>query len=367
MEVEYIEEFYYAINIVRKSIGLYIHIGRSTFVERDIRILSEYYQDLLIFDYRFKGGGDFIRVNISFLLFFLRNVAKISDIHSFFVGHHTFFPFWLGKLFGKKCICVLGGTEAHFIPEISYGNYRKPLYKFTTQRSLEWADLIVPVHESLIFHDMGYYASSKRYQGILAFNRPLSAKISTIYCGFEVSNIASDQVATSERVPNSFITSSFLLNGFDYYRKGIDLFISLAESRPEWNFTLVGNELMREIPSNMTHYGSMTSKELNQLYLKHEFYVQLSIAEGFPNAIAEAMLHGCIPVGSNSFGIPTISGQNGVLLPKKDLDLLQDLLDSYMIKVDRKKASIASHVHIKNNFSISRRKELFFKEIGSIG
>jgi glycosyltransferase involved in cell wall biosynthesis len=59
---------------------------------------------------------------------------------------------------------------------------------------------------------------------------------------------------------------------------------------------------------------------------EHRFYLQLSATEGFPNALAEAMLCACVPIGSAVAAIPLMIGQTGYVLPKKDLHALVSLL-----------------------------------------
>ena len=47
------------------------------------------------------------------------------------------------------------------------------------------------------------------------------------------------------------------------------------------------------------------------------------MSEGFPNALCEAMLSGCIPIVSNVGAMPKIVKETGYLLLKKDIYLLK--------------------------------------------
>ena len=69
---------------------------------------------------------------------------------------------------------------------------------------------------------------------------------------------------------------------------------------------------------------------MQALYDKHEFYIQISMSEGFPNAICEAMECNCIPIGSNVAAIPEIIGDTGFILYKRDIEKFKALLNEAM-------------------------------------
>jgi glycosyltransferase involved in cell wall biosynthesis len=75
----------------------------------------------------------------------------------------------------------------------------------------------------------------------------------------------------------------------------------------------------------VTVAGKIEYHKLVELYNRHEFYLQLSVAEGFPNTLCEAMLCGCIPIGSNVFSIPKIIGDTGFVLKHRNMDELKRL------------------------------------------
>jgi hypothetical protein len=333
----------------------YTYIHNSSFVRVDKRIFEEHFS--LVKCFEFNSGSRSVIINFfKSTLDAIINVPKADIVYSFFVGYHTLFPFLLAKLLGKKVVCALGGTECHFFPEINYGNYRKPAYAFFTRRSLELADLILPVDETLIDYHLTYIDAVYPRQGIIPFNNKLHGKIEALNCGFEYT-LAESAIIESKRTKNSFITASVDLSGFDYFRKGIDMIIAVAHYLPDASFTLVGDnyDYSTPLPDNVKIVGRLSQQELYNAFLSHEFYLQLSIAEGFPNALAESMLYGCIPIGSNAFGIPGIMNGKGYVLAKKDTLKAIDLLKTAMNSTEKENQSLEAHKSIKTRFSFEKR------------
>ena len=52
---------------------------------------------------------------------------------------------------------------------------------------------------------------------------------------------------------------------------------------------------------------------LRKYFSTSQFYIQASRLEGLPNALCEAMLCECIPIGNSVFGIPSAIGNTGML------------------------------------------------------
>lgn len=50
------------------------------------------------------------------------------------------------------------------------------------------------------------------------------------------------------------------------------------------------------------------------------------MSEGLPNTLCEAMLCGCIPVGSEVNGIPLAIGETGFVIKKKDIREAKDAI-----------------------------------------
>jgi glycosyltransferase involved in cell wall biosynthesis len=109
----------------------------------------------------------------------------------------------------------------------------------------------------------------------------------------------------------------------DIFNKGFDLIFSVAALEPDWHFVLIGIDIQwmpgleRDFAisslRNVVILPAIPHEEVLDLMQTSSIYVQPSISEGMPNALMEAMIHGCIPVGSNVAGIPTLIGDWGVI------------------------------------------------------
>jgi len=64
--------------------------------------------------------------------------------------------------------------------------------------------------------------------------------------------------------------------------------------------------------------GAITRNRLCGLYSSHDVFLSLGTWEGLPTRVLEAMLHGCVPVVSNSGGISDVvtDHENGLVLRK---------------------------------------------------
>ena len=76
---------------------------------------------------------------------------------------------------------------------------------------------------------------------------------------------------------------------------------------------------------NVVADGWMGRDALRDLYRRAKVYCQFTMHEGLPNAVCEAMLCGCIPLGTQVNGIPTAIGDAGFLVDR-DLSAIHDAL-----------------------------------------
>ena len=124
--------------------------------------------------------------------------------------------------------------------------------------------------------------------------------------------------------------------------------------------------IKRNVPPNVHFAGEVPNDQLHDLLSTQEFYLQLSITEGFPNALCEAMLCECIPIGSNVGAIPEIINDEKFILKKKDAGQLIQILEQ-ALKSDRKTIGPSARERIKENYTIEKRRDGFMKLFRKIG
>tara|TARA_B110000285_G_C15076280_1_gene590926 strand:- start:229 stop:1275 length:1047 start_codon:yes stop_codon:yes gene_type:complete len=333
----------------------YTHSVKTSFVRKDIGLLEENFSvKTFFFDPNNKFLVPFQFLKQFFVAGFL--ILKSDIVITQFAGYQSFLPALFAKIYGKPSLIILGGTDCVSFPSIRYGNFFRPGLKQFTGWSLRWATHLSPVHKSLVKSKYTYTDDDYPEQGYLAFCPKVKAPFTELFYGYDSTQFKNDQ----EKIPNSFITVGFL-NPVTYFRKGIDLIVELAIAKPDYSFTIVGgtiNDLpLDKIPSNVHLIDSVSYDELKDLYASHEFYFQLSICEGFPSAICEAMLCGCIPIGSDVAAIPEIIGNTGFVLKHKDNGELLQLIE-VATRCDKKKYAQLARTRIVKNYPLESRNKL---------
>lgn len=344
---------------------LYFFPKPSSFIQKDIDILSERYD---VVSRSFLPSKKYL-LPISFLsqfIFLLANTGSSSLIICRFAAYHSFLPALFGKIFRKPVLIIIGGMESHCFPSISYGNYTRKIYGWFTRQSMNMATHISPVDESLVECEYNYAEEKFMTQGYKPFCPKARAPYTVIYNGYDARLFYRKE--NIERKPDSFLTTALTIEGPEFFRKGIDLIFEVAKKSPQCTFTVIGknDSVKREtIPTNVLLVSKVPYDKLIDYYNAHEFYFQLSMAEGFPNALCEAMLCECIPIGSSVFGIPKIIDGCGFVLKKKNPEMLFKLIDS-ALNCDRKTLAHKSRQHIIENFSLEIRREKIFRLVESL-
>uniref|UniRef100_UPI00404B628D glycosyltransferase family 4 protein n=1 Tax=Fluviicola sp. TaxID=1917219 RepID=UPI00404B628D len=342
---------------------VYYHNGTSTFIEKDIEILkTEYDVQVEYFDTvnKYKLPVELIKQ-----FFKLTLLKKDTIVVSQFAGFHTALPSFFDFLNKLKTVIVLGGTDCVHLHSIRYGNYDRFFLRIFTKYSIKNASLLLPVDDSLIRYKYNYQSNDKSEQGFEIFCGKIKGNVEVIYNGYDASKWRN---STRKREENSFVTIGGRLNSrFGFQLKGIDLIIDVARLNPSSKFYIIGGKSLDlyNKPNNVILIDKIPNNELNEFLQSMEFYLQLSMSEGFPNALCEAMLSGCIPIISNVGAMPKIVKETGYTLDKKDVYLLDKIIkDSIALDSEIKKdLSVKSHNRIKNNFTFLSRKEKILNAI----
>jgi glycosyltransferase involved in cell wall biosynthesis len=108
-------------------------------------------------------------------------------------------------------------------------------------------------------------------------------------------------------------------------------------------------------PDNVDLRGFMEQADLLQYYQRAKVYCQPSYIEGLPNSVCEAMLCGCVPVGTDVGGIPNAIGGFGFLVAYGDPDLLKGAIEQALAAPAA--MGERARAHVAMNFAIHSREE----------
>lgn len=347
-----------------KPLILYFYPNDASYVRKDLRILSERYR------LRTAKAEPSRKWLLPWMLVYQKLIClwyfKAEFIVCQFAGYHSLIPVIMGRILGIKSIVILGGSDCASFPEIHYGNFRKKLLGWFTCQSIRRADVLSPVHEKMIGYDYTYENFRHKRQGYSAFCKPGKAKVNVIYNGFDTDGF----VRNEGNRKKDFIAIATYNRDAVYYLKGIDLIEQAAERFPQTSFTIVGVSavyLQKPKPANVNYLPFLPQNELMQLLNEHYFYCQLSISEGFPNALCEAMLCGCVPLVSAVCSMPDIVGNTGFVLERRDPELLAVLIAEMLALNDPDALSLAARKRVTEHYRFDQRRDQLLRLLDEVG
>jgi len=331
---------------------LYITSVETAFTIRDKEMLGPHFK---IRSLTFTDKA--LALPLFFILQFIQLLVYLpftSQYLCFFGGYHTVLPVIFGKVFGKRVIIQCGGTDAMHLPHINYGNYRKKWLKKATVFSFKNCSLILPVSSALVKSTYTYDSLAPRKQGLLHLIPDLKTPIEVVHNGFDY------EFWTDPGTRKNSFTFVTVATGISKknraFVKGIDLIVELAKVFDYYTFYVVGDAHFEVNLTNVWVLPPQPKEEIREIFQKAQFYLQVSASEGFPNSLAEAMLCGCIPIGSQVGEISHIIGETGFVLPHKNIDDLSQIIRKLRysnLSELRKKA----RERIVDQFTYERRKE----------
>lgn len=276
---------------------LFIYTRSSTFINGDLDILSgRHIVTSLEVDNSTPSKQLFALIKEFFFL--LANIKSYDVVYIWFADYHSFLPALFAKLAGKRCLLVIGGYDTCRVKKYKYGSFVNPLRGFMTRMSMKMATLNLCV--------------SKYVERVVRAVAPGSAT-EVLYNGIRFEPA---QVRKSAG-PRQVLCVALATSPQAFHIKGVDRFIALAAAMPQYQFTLVGANMDRiwfltgKIPANLSILPKVDHSQLRKFYSKSHVYCQLSRRESFSLALAEAMIHGCIPVITRVGGMPEVTGEFG--------------------------------------------------------
>jgi glycosyltransferase involved in cell wall biosynthesis len=277
-------------------IALVYYVSFSSFIKIDYDIISRVHE---VEKVNFSGPGDAVKL--------MNAVANCDLALIWFAGGHAFATVLLAKLLRKKTIIIVGGFDVARVPEINYGQFTQSWKtKFITKMALQHADKVLVVDPSL-------KEDAIKNAGIDGHN------IDYLPTGYDYEKFVPGVVKEDLVITVSLgeICSRIPL-------KGLHTFVKSAKLLPKVKFIVIGMRgealaFLKSIASeNVEFLEPLSIEKLIEYYQKAKCYCQLSMREGLPNALCEAMLCECIPVGTDRNGIPTAMGDTGFLVPFGD-------------------------------------------------
>jgi len=283
----------------------------SPFVQKDLDILKRHFHVKLV-------GFSGIRSYHRFLPRLLWEVMNNDVSFSWFGDIYAFLAVFLSSLLGKPGIVVIGGHDAWLAP-------KNALVRRYLRYTYNHAHRLLLVDGSLAADLKKNFGHTRKNALVLTTSydpeywSPDGSKDGSV---ITVSNV------NEGRIPV----------------KGLESFVEAARLLPDLDFLLVGalmdgaaQDLKASAPENVRFTGFLSLEEIRSLYRKASVFCQLSSFEGLPNALCEAMLCQCVPVGTRVYGIPTAMGDTGIYVPFGDPEATAEGIRR-AVKLDGRKA-----------------------------
>ncbi|MCC6721335.1 MAG: glycosyltransferase family 4 protein [Bacteroidia bacterium] len=333
---------------------LYFYPNEASYVEKDLKILNEKFRIIKLC----------LNISNKWQLPFMIIYQKLICLYHFnakfivcqFAGYHSLLPVFMGKILNIKTVIILGGFDCASFPEINYGNFRKKILGWFTAKSIENADIISPVHEKMIYYKYEYENFINKEQGYKAFTKSSKALVKVIHNGFYTDFFKDLNYKRNK----NFVTIASYNRDAVFYLKGIDLMEKAALKFKNTLFTVVGvsqKYINKNRPSNLIFIPFVSHEKLREILNENYFYCQLSVSEGFPNSLCEAMLCGCIPLVSNVCSMPDIIDKTGFVIEKRDENLFFNLIERTLELKNLNSLSQNARERVVENFSYENRRK----------
>jgi glycosyltransferase involved in cell wall biosynthesis len=269
--------------------------------------------------------------------------AAYADVTiTWFASVYAFAVVRAARLAGKRPVIIVGGVDAARMPAIGYGIWLSPWKSALVSRALRAAWRVLVVDESL----------RHRITELAAYD---GQNIRYLPTGYD----AAYWVPRGEKEP-TVVTVAAVEDRPRFLAKGVDRFLACAGLMAETKFLLVGmgenlrKDYLSEIPANVEVLPPLPREALRDLFARTKVYCQLSRTEGLPNSLCEAMLCGCVPVGSDAGGIPTAIGETGFLVAGGEIDQAAAAIRSALHPEDTRGESARNRIVAE--FPIERRE-----------
>lgn len=308
----------------------FVYTSPTTFVIKDIKFLKSI--GCNIFEIKSPPFKNILLFSINRIKELVKGILilpKSNYTVIWFSDYHALIPLILSKLFYVESIIMVGGYDAVSDKEINHGIFSKNnLRQKIAKTNFKLASHIWVVDETLSTGCNNSFSQNKIKSGILNWVPKIEQKVKIVPTGYS----SAFWKCTSLKTTNTVLTVANFNDLRVLKLKGIPTILKLAKHLPTFNFKIVGLKSNSLIPvdiklSNVEFVTSKSKTELREYFSESQYYIQASRIEGLPNALCEAMLCECIPIGNAVFGIPKAIGSTGLIFDgTKDIDQIKRFL-----------------------------------------
>jgi glycosyltransferase involved in cell wall biosynthesis len=345
---------------------IYIKNGDSSFIRLDEEILTKNFNTCVL---TLKTSDRYTYFCQLFKLIFVLIIRMpvISVAFTRFADWHTAIIAFFCRLYRKKLVVVVGGYDVSCLPEYQYGVYYRKTRGRWAKYALRSASLVLPNNPSLIENTNNYVRGKSRKAGLNIFIPGLKGKIKVVYNGYHTDF----WVPRNElKQKNLVIMVSYIINQRSFFIKGVNDFIEAASGMPDIKFKLIGAENRQieewcgKLPENLELMTSLDRTKLLLEYQKAKVFCLLSLSEGMPNVLCEAMLCSCIPVVSDvNFNAQLVS-DSGFVVPWKDITIIKDTIRKAVESGEE--MGMMARKRIAENYPFERREDELVKALSDI-
>jgi glycosyltransferase involved in cell wall biosynthesis len=316
---------------------LFTSTQRTSFITQDLNVLRKHFVvDHVITRGVFAPFGIFIRI------------LRADITYTWFASVYAFVVVFLSRLMGKRSILVIGGVDVAKVPELRYGIWLSPWKALLVKYALRNASKVLAVDSSL----------QKKAIELADYS---GENIECVPTGYD----------SGVWVPNGtkeplILTIAACNNVWKMRVKGLDVLFECARTMASTRFVVIGlaPQLLNErhsAPANVELLPFVEQTDLLRYYQRAKVYCQPSFVEGLPNSVCEAMLCGCVPVGTNVGGIPTAIGDCGFLVPYGNVHKLVEAIRNALQSPDS--VGQSARERIAREFTLKRREEALLRII----
>ncbi|MCX6136565.1 MAG: glycosyltransferase family 4 protein [Ignavibacteriales bacterium] len=312
-----------------------------SFIDADISILSRHY-DL----YRLSTTGP------GTIIAYWKALRNADLTFSWFLSLYSSLLVFLARLRHKKSYIVLGGGDTAANKELAYGiwnaGWKRPFLRYGATHAT-----------ALLCVDGSLKESLMRQSGCDGRN------VFVIPTGYDP-----EEWKPGGTKDKMVLTVAACASQQRLLLKGIDRFLHAAKSLPSVQFVAAGiaPELLPtlDVPPNALLLPPLGKRELLGYYRRAKVFCQLSRIDALPNTLCEAMLCGCIPVGTTVGGIPAAIGTTGYVVDGEKIDNICSAITEAL--ACEPAHGQTARDHIVQQYSLERREQALvalMKQIGS--